>query len=242
MSCDPHNGRLGFKTDGRRVAGFPEQGLRAPIPGRQSVLTQGQGGRLRALNSEARFRNVKVTRPTVRRANLCSATSAVQVNRQWDAFSTGSAVAAATRRGTRLTAPARLKRGNSSLRDPGANSASRQCRTEPLGHCRAQRGQTFEGASTCAGRAMWSWRCKCRRHERGICLAAYHPGIGAAWKKFPFELTAAAADRDAHFARYLDRPGRVRSRSGDADVHGRRPLPRPAAAGVTSGRRWSTRG
>jgi len=56
-------------------------------------------------------------------------------------------------------------------------------------------------------------------------------GIGAAWKKFPFELTAAAADGDARFALYLDRPGRVQADQGDADVHGRRPLPRPAAAG-----------
>ena len=36
-------------------------------------------------------------------------------------------------------------------------------------------------------------------------------GIGAAWKKFPFELTAAAADGDARFALYLDRPGRVQA-------------------------------
>ena len=66
-------------------------------------------------------------------------------------------------------------------------------------------------------------------------------GIGAAWKKFPFELTAAAADGDARFALYLDRPGRVQA---DQVTLMSRAKTASAACrcGVTSGRRWSTRG
>lgn len=67
-------------------------------------------------------------------------------------------------------------------------------------------------------------------------------GIGAAWKKFPFELTARRSRTgDARFALYLDRPGRVQ-----ADQVTLMSTAKTASAacrcGVTSGRRWSTRG
>ena len=94
VSCDPAQwNRLGFKTDGRTLQVFLNGACVLRAEDDDPVLARGRVA-LRTWNSEARFRNVKVTADGASRKLVFRTTPAVQVSRQWDAFSTGSAVAA----------------------------------------------------------------------------------------------------------------------------------------------------
>ena len=207
VSCDPAQwNRLGFKTDGRTLQVFLNGACVLRAEDDDPVLARGRVA-LRTWNSEARFRNVKVTADGASRKLVFRTTPAVQVSRQWDAFSTGGAVAAY-----------RHEAGDA-YNGACSQSVEFVSGTGTVGIANAglnrwgiavRKGQTFEGRLYLRGSGDVVVALQSADGTKEYASQRI-TGIGAAWKKFPFELTAAAADGDARFALYLDRPGRVQA-------------------------------
>lgn len=170
---------------------------------------------------------MKVTADGASRKLVFRTTPAVQVSRQWDAFSTGGAVAAyrhevgdAYNGACSQSVEFVSGTGTVGIANAGLNRWGIAMR----------KGQTFEGRLYLRGSGDVVVALQSADGTKEYASQRI-TGIGAAWKKFPFELTAAAADGDARFALYLDRPGRVQADQVTLMSTGRRPLPRPAAAG-----------
>ena len=207
VSCDPAQwNRLGFKTDGRTLQVFLNGACVLRAEDDDPVLARGRVA-LRTWNSEARFRNVKVTADGASRKLVFRTTPAVQVSRQWDAFSTGGAVAAY-----------RHEAGDA-YNGACSQSVEFVSGTGTVGIANAglnrwgiavRKGQMFEGRLYLRGSGDVVVALQSADGTKEYASQRI-TGIGAAWKKFPFELTAAAADGDARFALYLDRPGRVQA-------------------------------
>ena len=207
VSCDPAQwNRLGFKTDGRTLQVFLNGACVLRAEDDDPVLARGRVA-LRTWNSEARFRNVKVTADGASRKLVFRTTPAVQVSRQWDAFSTGGAVAAY-----------RHEAGDA-YNGACSQSVEFVSGTGTVGIANAglnrwgiamRKGQPFEGRLYLRGSGDVVVALQSADGTKEYASQRI-TGIGAAWKKFPFELTAAAADGDARFALYLDRPGRVQA-------------------------------
>lgn len=207
VSCDPTQwNRLGVKVGDGKLQVFLNGTCVIEAGDDDPVLAEGKVA-LRTWNSEARFRNVKVTSDGRARTLAFRTTPAVQVSRQWDAFSTGDAVAAYRH----VTGGA--------FNGDCAQAVEFVSGTGTVGIANASlnrwgiavhEGQRFEGCLYLRG--------------TGSVVVALHSadgtkeyasqrisGIGSAWRKFPFDLTAPAADKNARFALYLDRPGRVQA-------------------------------
>lgn len=207
VSCDPAQwNRLGFKTDGRTLQVFLNGACVLRAEDDDPVLARGRVA-LRTWNSEARFRNVKVTADGASRKLVFRTTPAVQVSRQWDAFSTGGAVAAyrhevgdAYNGACSQSVEFVSGTGTVGIANAGLNRWGIAMR----------KGQTFEGRLYLRGSGDVVVALQSADGTKEYASQRI-TGIGAAWKKFPFELTAAAADGDARFALYLDRPGRVQA-------------------------------
>ena len=207
VSCDPAQwNRLGFKTDGRTLQVFLNGACVLRAEDDDPVLARGRVA-LRTWNSEARFRNVKVTADGASRKLVFRTTPAVQVSRQWDAFSTGGAVAAyrhevgdAYNGACSQSVEFVSGTGTVGIANAGLNRWGIAVR----------KGQTFEGRLYLRGSGDVVVALQSADGTKEYASQRI-TGIGAAWKKFPFELTAAAADGDARFALYLDRPGRVQA-------------------------------
>ena len=207
VSCDPAQwNRLGFKTDGRTLQVFLNGACVLRAEDDDPVLARGRVA-LRTWNSEARFRNVKVTADGASRKLVFRTTPAVQVSRQWDAFSTGGAVAAyrhevgdAYNGACSQSVEFVSGTGTVGIANAGLNRWGIAMR----------KGQTFEGRLYLLGSGDVVVALQSADGTKEYASQRI-TGIGAAWKKFPFELTAAAADGDARFALYLDRPGRVQA-------------------------------
>lgn len=122
VSCDPAQwNRLGFKTDGRTLQVFLNGACVLRAEDDDPVLARGRVA-LRTWNSEARFRNVKVTADGASRKLVFRTTPAVQVSRQWDAFRRAVPwLPTATKWGTPITAPARRAWNSSPGREPSAS-------------------------------------------------------------------------------------------------------------------------
>lgn len=131
-------------------------------------------------------------------------TPAVQVSRQWDAFSTGGAVAAYPHEaGDAYNGAARRAWNSSPGREPSgiANAGLNRWGIA------VRKGQTFEGRLYLRGSGDVVVALQSADGTKEYASQRI-TGIGAAWKKFPFELTAAAADGDGPL-RPLPRPPRA---------------------------------
>ena len=196
VSCDPAQwNRLGFKTDGRTLQVFLNGACVLRAEDDDPVLARGRVA-LRTWNSEARFRNVKVTADGASRKLVFRTTPAVQVSRQWDAFSTGGAVAAyrhevgdAYNGACSQSVEFVSGTGTVGIANAGLNRWGIAVR----------KGQTFEGRLYLRGSGDVVVALQSADGTKEYASQRI-TGIGAAWKKFPFELTAAAADGDARFA------------------------------------------
>lgn len=207
VSCDPAQwNRLGVKAVGGKLQVFLNGTCVIEAADDDPVLAEGKVA-LRTWNSGARFRNVKVTSDGTARTLAFRTTPAVQVSRQWDAFSTGDAVAAyrhvtggafngdcaqavefVSGTGTVGIANASLNRWGIAVRE----------------------GQRFEGRLYLRGSGDVVVALQSADGTKEYASQRIS-GIGSAWRKFPFDLTARAADGNARFALYLDRPGRVQA-------------------------------
>ena len=205
VSCDPAQwNRLGVQTGGGKIrvllngACVLEAADDDPVPAKGKVA-------LRTWNSEVRFRNVKIADGSRERTLAFRTTPAVQISRQWDAFSTGDAVAA-----YRHTA-------GDAFNGAHAQAVEFVSGTGTVGIANAglnrwgiavRKGQRFEGRLYLKGTG--DVVVALQSADGTASYAAQRiTGLGTAWRKFPFELTAAAADSNARFAVYLDGPGRV---------------------------------
>lgn len=226
VSCDPAQwNRLGFKTDGRTLQVFLNGACVLRAEDDDPVLARGRVA-LRTWNSEARFRNVKVTADGASRKLVFRTTPAVQVSRQWDAFSTGGAVAAY-----------RHEAGDA-YNGACSQSVEFVSGTGTVGIANAglnrwgiavRKGQTFEGRLYLrgSGDVVVALQSADGTKEYASQRITHRCGL----EEISVRTDCRRSGRGCPL-RPLPRPPRQGAgRSGDADVHGRRPLPRPAAAG-----------
>lgn len=206
VSCDPAQwNRLGVKAGGGKLQVFLNGACVLEAGDDTPALAKGKVA-LRTWNAEARFRNVKVTADGKVHTLAFRTTPAVQVSRQWDAFTTGGAVAAYRHdrhdafNGTCSQAVEFVSgTGAVGIANAGLNRWGIAVRE----------GQRFEGRLYLKGTGDVVVALQNADGTKEYASQRIR-GIGSAWRKFPFELTAAAADKNARFALYLDRPGRVR--------------------------------
>ena len=160
---------------------------------------------LRTKNARVGFRDVRISDGGGRRMLTFRTTPAVEVSRQWSAFSTGDAEASYRHltgdsfNGACAQHMAFVSgTGTVGLANGGLNGWGIAVRA----------GQTFAGRLWLKGRgevvvALQSADGKREYASRRLT------GLGAEWRCFPFELTASATDDRARFALLLDRPGSI---------------------------------
>lgn len=207
VSCDPAQwNRLGVKIGGGKLQVFLNGARVLEAADDTPALAKGKVA-LRTWNSEVRFRNVKVSADGTARTLAFRTTPAVQVSRQWDPFTTGDAVAAYRHdgrdafNGTYSQAVEFVSgTGTVGIANAGLNRWGIAVRE----------GQRFEGRLYLKGTGDVVVALQNADGTKEYASQRIR-GIGSAWRKFPFELTAAAADNDARFAVYLDGPGRVQA-------------------------------
>ena len=203
--CDPSewnrlgltvgDGRLCATLNGKTVLTFEDAG--AKPAGRKVAL--------RTKNARVGFRDVRISDGGGRRMLTFRTTPAVEVSRQWSAFSTGDAEASYRHltgdsfNGVCAQHMAFVSgTGTVGLANGGLNGWGIAVRA----------GQTFAGRLWLKGRgevvvALQSADGKREYASRRLT------GLGAEWRCFPFELTASATDDRARFALLLDRPGSI---------------------------------
>ena len=205
VSCDPAAwNRLCVETGGGKLR-IGLNGMRVmEVAADDPLLARGKVA-LRTWNSEAQFRNVKVSEGGRSRTLAFRTTPALPVSRQWDAFTAGDARAVYAHN------------TEGGYNGPCSQSMEFVSGQGAVGIANAslnrwgiavREGQRFEGRIYLKGEGEVVVALQSADGTREYASQRLS-GIGSGWGRFPFALTSSATDAKARFVVYLDRPGRV---------------------------------